>query len=208
VVSVTCLNALRDYEPATQPARRIQAAHASANRLDLELPIVLTDQQAKDIAAQTLASAWVERHSLELFLPPRHIRLDPTDVVEIEQASGTLATTLRARLVETTLGAGGVIRCRGVLQDAAVYATNVVAVDTSESASETIPFEPDTRLFLWNGPALAEQDDTGAFFLAQRRPGKRALAPGAVPSSCARARRTAPGPTTPQASRRSPGSGH
>jgi hypothetical protein len=41
----------------------------------LELPVVMTDDEAKRAAWAILASAWVERDSFELYLPPSFLRL-------------------------------------------------------------------------------------------------------------------------------------
>ncbi|NKB16147.1 MAG: hypothetical protein HC774_03425 [Sphingomonadales bacterium] len=51
---------------------------------------MMTDDEAKRAAWAILASAWVERDSFELFLPPSFLTLDPGDVVDVEKVKDNL----------------------------------------------------------------------------------------------------------------------
>ena len=106
-VTVRYLSRENDYQAAAQQAQLIQDLYETKNELVLELPIVMTDDEAKRAASAILASAWVERDGFELYLPPAFMRLDPGDVVEVEKVSGQLTADLQLRLTEIDLSAAG-----------------------------------------------------------------------------------------------------
>lgn len=165
-----------DYNIATQMEQRIQTRDdsplagitKSRQELELRLPIVLTDQEAREIASKSLGSAWVERSSVSFSLPPKWLRLDPSDVIDLEVVTPELTATLTVRLASVELGAGGVVRCSGVLQDTAVFSPNVEATTSPTFPADPIPFPVDTEAFLLNLPTLrgSVDDDGGAWFAA------------------------------------------
>jgi Putative phage tail protein len=65
-----------DYQAAAQQAQLIRALYETQNELVLEQPVVMADDEAKRTAWAILASAWVERDSFELFLPPSFLALE------------------------------------------------------------------------------------------------------------------------------------
>lgn len=85
--------------------------------LTLDLPLVLSDQEAQIIAEITLAAAWTARTGYRFRLPPRYSDLDPGDVVTL--TVGGIAHSVR--LTRTLLTPQGLIECRGVAEDSALY---------------------------------------------------------------------------------------
>jgi hypothetical protein len=79
-VTVRYLSRANDYQAAAQQAQLIQDLYETRNELVLALPIVMTDDEAKQAASAILASTWIERDGFELYLPPAFMRLDPGDV--------------------------------------------------------------------------------------------------------------------------------
>jgi hypothetical protein len=133
----------------------------------LELPVVMTDDEVKRAAWAILASAWVERDSFAVFLPPSFLRLDPGDVVDVEKISDPLVATLRLRLTEIDLSGGWLLRLKGVADDPIVWQTNhLTGAPTPASPQTGIPFEVPSQGFYLNLPALSAEDgQTGAFWL-------------------------------------------
>ena len=165
-VAVTYASAKRNYSAVTQIAQRIADTNASNSRLSVQLPIVMSDQDAKDLAETLLARVWSERQRYEMQLPPRYLELDPGDVVTVEKRAGELSANLTVRLEEIEMGGGGVLRCRGVAQSAATYSPQVPA-HLYDEILETIAYRVQSVGFLFNGPALrGRADDTGAFWYA------------------------------------------
>jgi hypothetical protein len=156
-----------DYQAAAQQAQLIQDLHETKNELVLELPVVMTDDESKRAAWAILASAWVERDSFELFLPPSFLTLDPGDVVDVEKITEALSATIRLRLTEIDLSGGWLLRLKGVTDDPIVWQTShAIGAPTPALQQTGIPFETPSQGFYLNLPALSAEDgQTGAFWL-------------------------------------------
>jgi hypothetical protein len=166
-VTVRYLARENDYGAAAQQAQLIQDLYETRNELVLELPVVMTDDEAKRAAWAILASAWVERHGFEMFLPPSFLPLDPGDVVEVEKVCDALAATLRLRLTEVDLSGGWLLRLKGTTDDPIVWQTgHAIGAPTPAAPQTGIPFEVPSQGFYLNLPALSAEDgQTGAFWL-------------------------------------------
>jgi Putative phage tail protein len=166
-VTVRYLAYQNDYQAAAQQAQLIQDLYETKNELVLELPVVMTDDEAKRAAWAILASAWVERDGFELYLPPSFLTLDPGDVVDAIKITEALTATIRLRLTEVELSGGWLLKLRGVTDDPVVWQTNHLAgAPTPVSEQTGIPFEVPSVGFFLNLPALSTEDgQTGGFWL-------------------------------------------
>jgi hypothetical protein len=166
-VTVRYLARENDYQAAAQQAQLIQDLYETKNELVLELPVVMTDDEAKRAAWAILASAWVERDGFELFLPPSFLALDPGDVVNAIKITEALTATIRLRLTELELSGGWLLKLKGVTDDPVVWQTNhLTGAPTPVSEQTGIPFEVPSTGFFLNLPALSAEDgQTGAFWL-------------------------------------------
>ena len=166
-VTVRYLARENDYQAAAQQAQLIQDLYETRNELVLELPVVMTDDEAKRAAWAILASAWVERDGFELYLPPSFLTLDPGDVVDAIKITEALTATIRLRLTEIDLSGGWLLKLKGVTDDPIVWQTNhLTGAPTPASEQTGIPFEVPSQGFFLNLPALSAEDgQTGAFWL-------------------------------------------
>ncbi|MDH3660910.1 MAG: phage tail protein, partial [Alphaproteobacteria bacterium] len=166
-VTVRYLSRENDYQAAAQQAQLIQDLYETRNELVLELPIVMTDDEAKRAASAILASAWVERDGFELFLPPAFMRLDPGDVVQVEKMSGQLTADLQLRLTEIDLSGGWLLRLKAVTDDPIVWQTgHVIGAPVPTTDQTSIPFDVPSQGFFLNLPALSADDgQSGGFWL-------------------------------------------
>ena len=166
-VTVRYLARDNDYQAATQQAQLIQDLYETRNELVLELPVVMTDDEAKRAAWAILASAWVERDGFELYLPPSFLTLDPGDVVDALKITEALTATIRLRLTEIDLSGGWLLKLKGVTDDPIVWQTNHLTGAPAPASEQTgIPFEVPSQGFFLNLPALSAEDgQTGAFWL-------------------------------------------
>lgn len=157
----------RNYADANQQARRIADTTGAEGEASVALPIVMGDQQAKDLAESTLARLWTERDSYETTLPPRFLALDPTDVVVFAKRGPNLDADLEARIETVEYGANGVLRLEATAHAAATYTPSAPAV-TFEPVVETVPVPVGTKGFMWNGPVVPGivSDDGGAYWAA------------------------------------------
>ena len=166
-VTVRYLARENDYQAAAQQAQLIQDLYETKNELVLELPVVMTDDEAKRAAWAILASAWVERDGFELYLPPSFLTLDPGDVVDAIKVSDALTATIRLRFTEVELSGGWLLKLEGVTDDPVVWQTNhLTGAPTPASEQTGIPFEVPFQGFFLNLPALSAEDgQAGAFWL-------------------------------------------
>jgi hypothetical protein len=160
-VNVIYMEQDNDYQQMTQFEKRVALPNptmSSKNQTNLELPIVLNADIAKQIAQKWLFTSWIERVSYESILSWRYLFLDPTDVVTIELDNGN---TFLSRLVKSDIGANLAISTNWIAQDAASYDSTAVGSQGSGFPVQVPPGSAFTRLFLLDIPLLRDVDDTG-----------------------------------------------
>lgn len=119
-VTIKYMLAATDYTPATKHARRLVGS--SGDERTLEVPLVLSDQKAQEVAEVNLHSAWVERLSYSFTLPRKYSYLEPTDLVLVKGHLMRL-TTMKAT-------PRGVLECEALADDSEYYAPHVVVTET------------------------------------------------------------------------------
>jgi hypothetical protein len=92
VASLTYADMFGDYGPGSVSARR--TAVSSDRMAEAELPILLDEGEARDIAERWLVDAWAERERADFVLPPSALALDPGDVTALEAGGRTLLVRL------------------------------------------------------------------------------------------------------------------
>ncbi|MEI4235274.1 phage tail protein, partial [Roseovarius sp. D22-M7] len=160
-VSVVYMDAQADYSQGTQSAKRTSLPRPtmqSRNQSSMELALALDATTAKQIAAKTLYSAWIERSTYEAELPADWLRLDPTDVADVVFASGS---RFRTRITRLDVGADYSLAVTGVSETAATYVSSVAADGGSGTPVQVIGASAATRLILPDLPLLRDTDDTG-----------------------------------------------
>jgi hypothetical protein len=150
------LNRTADFQAGTQSAQR-QTVKA-VDYATVNLPIVLSDQEAKVVADVTLYNAWVGRVQFQFAVPPKYALLEPTDVI-------TLTKDGAAYLMRIT----GTKLARSGMQDITAVAEDVSSYDfynPAGSAPPTIQPPPSvsaTRLELMDLPAFPTDGVTDAY---------------------------------------------
>lgn len=149
-----------DYQQGAQAVKRISQPHptmASRRQTSVELPMAITPDTAKSIAAKALWSAWIERSTHEARLPSDYLRLEPTDVVDITLANGT---SHRVRIERVDIGADYSLALKAVSQEAASYSASLTADGGSGRPPQLLAGDPATELILPDLPLLRDIDDT------------------------------------------------
>ncbi|SFB02620.1 Putative phage tail protein [Collimonas sp. OK607] len=137
ILNVNYLLAATDYSSATKLSKRLIGA--SGTEQTMELPMVLSDTKAQQIADVNLHVAWVHRLTYSFSLPKKYAFLEPTDIVGVKGR-----TMLMSKI---SASPKGVFKCEAVADDANYYVPNVVMTETPDSGK--IVFVPgDTRLEL------------------------------------------------------------
>lgn len=145
----------RDYQSNTQHATRIADAILTRERQTRDLPIALNADEAKRIAERTLYNAWVARNQYKFTLPPKWLRLDPTDAVMLTTLDGSMLL----RLSKVDFGGNNLISCEAVAEDPEVYQSTASGI-APPLLSPPIALTGPIGLFLLDLPMLRLEDDT------------------------------------------------
>jgi hypothetical protein len=114
-----------NYSTASRYARRLVGS--SGDEQTLDLPLVLTDTKAQEIAEVNLHGAWVGRISYKFSLPRKYCYLEPTDIIVVK------GHTMR---LEKMTYKGGRFQCEARHDDSNVYVPNVVVTETPPTDQE------------------------------------------------------------------------
>ncbi|HAZ61180.1 MAG TPA: hypothetical protein DCY89_06380 [Gammaproteobacteria bacterium] len=147
------------YQQGSQQARR--TATQSREVATVELPLALTDDEARQIADRLLYDAWTARTNYRFSTSRRYARLEPTDLVrvEVEGATHTL------RIVRKEEGRPGLIRFEGVAELASVY-TQTAPGGSGPADTATLALSGPTSLHLLDIPLLRDQDEGAGIYVA------------------------------------------
>ncbi len=180
-VDVIYLNRTSDYQAGTQSSQR-QTVKA-VDYATVNLPIVLTDQEAKVVADVTLYNAWVGRVTYQFTVSPKYALLEPTDIITITKDGAAYLM----RLNSTKLVRNGVQEITAVAEDVSSYdfynpaGTSTPNIQPPSTISATrlelldlpaFPTDGVTDAYLrygvvglggdWTGSAVYRSDDGGA----------------------------------------------
>lgn len=114
-VNVTYIDRPFNYDPVTQTSQR-QTTKA-IDQVTMNLPIVMGATQAKQVADITLYGTWKERISFAFSLPPKYVRIEPTDIITVN-VSGVAH---EMRVVKTDMEANGMMKVSAVAEDISSY---------------------------------------------------------------------------------------
>jgi len=146
-VNVTYIDRPFNYDPVTQTSQR-QVVKA-VDQVTMNLPIVMGATQAKKIADVTLYSAWKERTSFALKLPPQYVRIEPTDVITVT----VLGVAHEMRVQKTDMEANGVMKISAIAEDISSYDFYTAAGETAKNLTPPV-LVPDTIAQFIDAPPL------------------------------------------------------
>lgn len=162
LVRVHYLALARDYEPGEQPSPPRLDTKAT-NDIDVELPIVLDDDEAAQIAEVLWANAWSERRGHELVLDFGRQELEPTDPVNIP-VDGIYR---RVRITSITDAFPISRRLSVVRDDDGSYISYAVGT-TSSFVPSVLTIPSPAELILLDLPPLRDEDDDAGIYAAAR----------------------------------------
>jgi hypothetical protein len=160
-VEVTYLSADRAYDEMTQHDRRRADITIAQGEVSLSLPLVLSDDQARQLAQNLLYAAWTERRTYQLSLPASYLRLDPADIVTIPVGG----ESVRVRLVAVELGANHLVRAAGVLDDLSSYSSSLAGV-AGATVFSAVKHLPNSVGFVMDMNLARDGDDNAGFYFA------------------------------------------
>ena len=141
-----------DYQLAAQEARR-QTGNAFTN-LVYDLPVVLTDDDAKAVADSSLYSTWVARNTVEFSTTFYYADIEPTDIITVD---GKLVRVINKRVEENMLN------FKAAFEQGEVYLQGGNAGQTPSNGQTTI--DPASRAFavLMDTVLLRDADNNAPF---------------------------------------------
>jgi hypothetical protein len=144
----------RDYQTNTQHAARNSNAVVTRDLESIELTVVLTADEAAQVAEKTLTYAWIGRTTASFDLPPKWLRLNPTDVVSLILKDAAL----KVRLTQVDFGANNIVSCQATLEDALAYSSDKMGAGAALDGG-TIGIATPISAFVMDLPMLREADD-------------------------------------------------
>lgn len=151
----------RDYQQGSAHYRRTArpAPVMYSNKTEnVEMPLVLLESEARDIAQRLMFLTWMSRDTSKMRLPWTHADLDPSDVVELQLKDGR---TLTDRIGKATMGANFEIEVTSARSGDPVYAqADLAAIGSSSVPSTSIQTPAFAKMFVFDIPLLYDYHDT------------------------------------------------
>lgn len=150
-----------DYQISTQSARRLITQ--SKMIATLNVPIVLSDAQAAQLAHKQLYNAWMEREGFAFATHRAYAQYEPTDIYVVEK-NGVMHG---GRFTHKDEGADGVIRWKGVADATYIYSQTATGAAQGTEPGGVRVVGP-TEMVLLDSPLLRDADDTPGVYSAAR----------------------------------------
>lgn len=151
----------RDYQQGSAHFRRTArpAPTMYSNKTEnIEMPIVMLESEARDVAQRLMFLTWMSRDSAKMRLPWTHADLDPTDVIELQLKDGR---TLTDRIGKATMGANFEIEAVTVRSGDPVYAkADLAAIGSSNVPTNSIQVPAFAKMFVFDIPLIYDYHDT------------------------------------------------
>lgn len=148
-----------DFQPVTQQAARSEVD--SEQEVKVELPVVVSAQEARRIAAKVLWSRWAEARTAKFSICDRYARLMVGQIVGVPVAG----VVQPLRITNMTRGDNGVIEIEAAYEDALAYDDQTAAAFVT-APENVLRIQGDTELVLLDAPLLRGQDDDPGFYWA------------------------------------------
>jgi len=156
-VTVTYLDRERDYQPNTQQASLTQGY--SRSKVNTEVPLVLTADEARNLAQRTLYEAFAAAHTIKIQLSEEYRWLKGGDIPAL--AVGGNQEPFRIRTV--TRSPNGVIELEESYEDPLLYTNNLTGA-LGDFPTNDLALAGDTILQPVDGPIVANADDDTGFY--------------------------------------------
>jgi hypothetical protein len=154
-VNVRYIDPSADYQSGNQRYSRTDSFTTHVENLDV--PIVMSARDARDMAANRLWRSYSERLQVQFSLPPRYVVLEENDLVNIDYAGEQYTV----RLSEVTQGNNFIVECKGVLTGKA-DADEAIDCARRLNEAEPVTFPLPMTAAVMDSPALQDADSVQA----------------------------------------------
>lgn len=175
-VTLAYMNIDDDFETSTASSIRVSnpiPTMFSRQQVQLQINLVATPTEAKDIVHNVLYSQWLERTKHETRLPWAYLDMDPSDTFKTVMNDGR---SYYDRVHMTEVGANYAIEIEAYGQDSGAYDAETVADGGGAGRIDRVTLAKPGVPFVLNTPLLRDTDDTaGAFSLYYTALGQSAV---------------------------------
>lgn len=147
-----------DYQQGAQSERRVTAV--SEQSVSVELPLVLSDDRAKQAAKVLLYDAWMERSTRRIATTRKWAAVEPGDVVTVQDGDAQYVVRVASRR-----DSGARIDFDVVDSAAALYSPNAVGGSVGGGQTVAAPAGP-TKFVPLDIPLLRDVDDYPGYYVA------------------------------------------
>jgi hypothetical protein len=147
-----------DYQPGSAAAKRTAlpvATQFSKRKIIKDLPVVATNQEARQIAENWLYTMWASRDTFETVLGLKYVWLDPTDNLTVVLDNGD-TTTVRIENIDT--GADLSLKLSLAAEDISVYAPTTSPGVVYGAKPQALTPSTFAQLLQFNVPLLQDAD--------------------------------------------------
>lgn len=159
-LGVTYIDKNRDYQDGNQYARR--TTKPSLTQEELRFAVVMDGDKGQQIAEVNLYQRWANRTPYRFQTTWEYMRLEPTDIIQIETETVTHTLRLTAKTVSPAL----TIEWEAVSEDTDIYTAAGVGGTTSYAPQTINDTRAGTLLQLLDIPILRDEDDDEGFYAA------------------------------------------
>lgn len=161
-IQVNYMNIDSDYVVGVQYARRIITS--AVDSTVLSIPILLTNDKAKQIAETSLYNVWLERETVTFSTNTNYYYLEPSDVIEVTDYHGQTHTV---RIIKKTEGDNGQLEWEAVKDQRSSYYRTDKGETPSAQKPKDVAFIEDVEILPMNLPIILDgQQDQPAYYLA------------------------------------------
>jgi hypothetical protein len=161
-VRVHYISESRDYEAGQQDSP-VRIETDAVNDMDIELPIVLSDEEAAQIASVLWADYWASRHLHEIVLDAKYHYLEPTDAIAVP-VDGNVE---RMRIVNTTDTIPNIRKFELQRDDDGAFVSYAVAESPPLTPPPLAIISP-AEVVLLDLPPLRDEDNDAGVYAAAR----------------------------------------
>lgn len=126
-------NFKHDHEASEQDASRLTTE--AVTELDINVPVSMDPDTAKQLAEISLAAEWVGRNSFSFSLNNDWLHIEPTDCIEIPVDG----ETRRVRILTVNYSIGGILQIEAVEDDDGSYVSTAVSIPAGPSGGVPLP---------------------------------------------------------------------
>jgi len=160
--TVAYLSPRAGFTRMTQHAERRSATVQAIGEATVELPVVMSDDDAAQVAEKRIKVAWTEPEKCKFSLPYKFSELTPCDVIWLPDQLGQYRNVRVMSVQEDS----GVLLCEGSLNRQSAYVSLAKGTVANPPLIVTPGVIGPTNAVIMNLPVLRETDDEAGLYIA------------------------------------------